>query len=176
MKPALEPPVPAAALEQIAPLQEAAIGASRVDYALNVTVVYEDPATRRWASEFCERVAGLVGQDTVRRTWWKIGELSEPAVLAGAVSTALRADVIVVAVRAAEGLPLPFYVWVDAWLPHHRQGAAALVALIAMPDNPGARLDRARDYLQTVARRGCLDFLIEERKVTVDACAPPWQV
>jgi hypothetical protein len=92
------------------------------------------------------------------------------------VSTALRADVIVVAVRAADGLPLPFYVWVDAWLPHHPQGSAALVALIAMPDNPGARLDRARDYLQTVARRGRLDFLIEERKVTVDAGAPPWQV
>jgi hypothetical protein len=168
VKPVLEPQEQTGALAQLTPLQEAAHGVSPVEFTLNVAVVYEDLPTRRWASEFCGRVGKLFGPDTIRNTWWKMSELDEPAVLAGAVSTAMRADVIVVAVRAAEGLPLPFYVWVDSWLPYHPQGLSALVALIAMPDNPGAPLDRARNYLSAVARQGRLEFLVEERKF-----APP---
>lgn len=172
MKPALELQEPTAALAQITPLPEAVFGLSPLNYGLNVTVVYEDASTRYWADEFCGRVAKPFGQDTLSSTWWKLAELDEPAVLAGAVSTAMRADVIVVAVRAAEGLPLPFYVWVDSWLPHHAKGLSALVALIAMPENPGAQLDRARDYLRAVARQGRLDFLIEERKLNLDFSLP----
>ena len=171
MKPVLEAQGQTGVLERIVPVQEGVRGTLRPAYSLSVTVVYEDLPTRRWAVDFCERIAGLVGRESVSATWWKIAELSEPAVLAGAVSTALRADVIVVALRAAEGLPLPFYVWVDAWLPHRPQGLSALVALIAMPNNPGARLDRAREYLTAVARQGRLDFLVEERKLTMEPSA-----
>jgi hypothetical protein len=140
---------------------------------LNISVVYEDAPTRAWAAEVCERVAALTGKDALHSTWWKLSDLVEPAVLAGAVSTALRADVIVVAIRAAEGFPLPFYVWVDSWLPYHPQGTAALVALITLPDPPTVRLDRARTYLRAVARQGRLDFLLEERKLPVEASLPP---
>jgi hypothetical protein len=168
VKAALEPQGHPGVLEQIAPLQEAVFATSGVELSLSVTVVYEDLPTRVWARDFCGRVAALVGQDAIRSTWWRIGELSKPAVLAGAVSTAVRADVIVVAIHAAEGLPFPFYVWVDGWLPFRSQGVTALIALIAMPENPGARLDRARDYLRAVAKQGRLDFLVEERKLPVD--------
>jgi hypothetical protein len=168
---ALEPQGQPGVLESIGSLPEAVFGASGDEFRLSLTVVYEDLPTRLWARSFCGRVAELVGQDAVRCTWWKIGELSEPAVLAGAVSTAMRADVLVIAIRAAEGLPLPFYVWVDGWLSNRPQGGAALIALIAMPDNPGARLDRARDYLHAVARQGRLDFVVEERKLPVDVSA-----
>jgi hypothetical protein len=54
-------------------------------------------------------------------------------VLAGAVSKAMRADVIMVAIRATEGFPLPFYVWVGSWLPHRLRGKGELVALVAPP-------------------------------------------
>jgi hypothetical protein len=127
--------------------------------------VYEDAVARQWAGEVFERVAQLVGKDALRSTWWKMSDLNQPAVLAGAVSTAMRADVIVVAIHAAEGFPLPFYVWVDSWLPHHRQKPAALVALIGMPERPNLQLDGARDYLRAVARQGQLDFLSEDRKL-----------
>lgn len=172
VKTTLEPQGPTVALAQMPPVPEAAFGLSPLHYGLNVAVVYEDAPTRCWADEFCGRIAEPFGQDTIRSTWWKLNELEELAVLTGAVSTAMRADVIVVAVRAAEGLPLPFYVWVDSWLPHHEQRLSALVALIAMPDNPGARLDRARNYLRAVARQGRLDFLIEERKLNLDFSLP----
>lgn len=160
------------ARERITPVEGAARAGARGSCPLEVTVVYEDSASRRWACQFCDRVVELVGRDAVRSAWWKLGDLGEPAVLAGAVSTALRADVIIVTVRAAEGLPLPFYVWVDSWLPHHAPGTAALVALIAMPDNPGSQLDRASQYLRTVARQGRMDFHIEERKLSAEATTP----
>ena len=78
-----------------------------VSSGLNLSIVYEDAGSREWASDICRRVGQLVGQEIVRSTWWRLGDLSEPAVLAGAVSTAMRADIIVVALKAAEGLPLP---------------------------------------------------------------------
>ncbi len=131
--------------------------------ALNVCVLYEDAPTRDWARDVCGRVAKLVGGECLRITWWSLADLNEPAVLAGAVSTALRADVVVVAVRAAERFPLPFYVWADAWVPYHTKGAAALVALMALPQRPIPQMDRARDYLRAMAKQGRLDFLIEER-------------
>ena len=61
--------------------------------------------------------------------------MSDPAVLAGAVSKAMRADVIMVAIRATEGFPLPFYVWVGSWLPHRLRGKGELVALVAPPQS-----------------------------------------
>jgi hypothetical protein len=127
-------------------------------------VIYQDEATRQWALEVCERVAGAVGPAALNVRWWKLDDLSQPAVLAGAVSTALRADVLMVAIRASEGFPLPFYVWVNSWLPH-RLGKAALIALISLPECPSLALDRGREYLRAVARQGRLDFVLEERRL-----------
>jgi hypothetical protein len=135
------------------------------DRSLNVLVLYEDSPTREWSGEVCSRVAGLAEPDALRVTWWKMSDLSEPGVLAGAVSKAMRADVIVVAIRATDGLPLPFYVWVDSWLPHRPQGTGALVALLGFPERFVAPMERAREYLKALARKGHLDFLIEERKL-----------
>jgi hypothetical protein len=146
-------------------LDEAAPAPLGEGCALSVAVVYQDGSTKRWARQLCDRVTKIVGQDCVRITWWNISDLSEPGVLAGAVSTAMRADVIVVAIHAAKELPLPFYVWVEAWLPHRLQAMGSLLALIDMPDQADSQSDRARDYLRSIARLGRLDFLVEERKL-----------
>ncbi|HWX22712.1 MAG TPA: hypothetical protein VN578_22645 [Candidatus Binatia bacterium] len=151
---------------------ERAPEASRPELCLNVLVLYQDAQTRQWAGEVCERVAGLISHDAVRTTWWKMRDLSQPAVLAGAVSTAMRADIIFTAIHAAEGFPLAFYVWVDSWLPHRPQGTGALVALIGLPERMLPQMDRGRDYLRAVARKGRLDFLIEERRLLPVAPVP----
>jgi hypothetical protein len=135
--------------------------------ALNITVVYHDAATRAWAREVHNRVAKLAGKQCVRATWWKISDLVEPGVLAGAVSTAMRAEVIVVAVDAAEGLPFPFNVWVDTWLPHRMQTAGCLIALIGSSEQANGHLCRAREYLRAVAHAGGFEFLLQERRLPV---------
>src|SRR5258707_1912336 len=95
-------------------------------HILNAVLVYEDAATRQWAREVFERVKREAGHENARATWWKIGDLNEPAVLAGAASMAMRADVVVLAIRRREGMPLPFYVWVNSWLPHRLQRTGPL--------------------------------------------------
>ena len=156
-----------ASLEQIPLLQEAVL-ASGCESGLAVTVIYQDEPTRQWALEVCDRVGALAGTHALNIRWWKLEDLNQPAVLAGAVSTALRADVLMVAIRAAEAFPLPLNVWVNSWLPHRSPGKAALVALISFPERPALALDRGRQYLRAVARQGRLDFLLEERWLPAD--------
>src|SRR5579862_2788585 len=59
----------------------------------SVTFVYEDENTREWARKVCERMVRIAGIEGVRASWWKINDLSVPGILAGALSTAVRADI-----------------------------------------------------------------------------------
>jgi hypothetical protein len=133
-------------------------------YGLNVLVLYEDAETRNWAREAYERAAGVAGPENTCTTWWKIDDLSTPAVLAGAISTAMRADVILVAARATEALPMPFYVWAENWMPHRLPAAGALIALLANPEAGNTEQARFRQYLRSVARQGRMDLLLEDRQ------------
>jgi hypothetical protein len=135
----------------------------RDGYALNVCFLYQDAATKKWAKEVAERVAQQTGVESMRSTWWKMTDLSASGVLAGAVSIALRADVIVVAMDAAQGLPYPFYAWVESWLPHRFQPAGSLVVLMGNTEAAGTRASNIREYLRAVAHLGRMDFSLEER-------------
>jgi hypothetical protein len=135
-------------------------------YTLNVTLAYQDSQTRAWAREVYEQICKLAGgEEVVRATWWNIGELGEPGVLAGAVSKAIRADAIVLAVRADEGLPLPFYVWINSWLPHRALSNGALVTLVGHSERSAAHAGRVREYFRAVAKEGRLDLLTQERSL-----------
>jgi hypothetical protein len=131
-------------------------------YGLNVALVYEDAITWKWAKNVFDRAEKLVGSNLVRSTWWKLGDLSHPGVLAGAVSQAMRADLVVVAHSGTEGLPLPFYVWINSWLPHHLPGGSGLIALLSAVQKPNPESGRVREYLRAVAQQGRMHFLLAE--------------
>lgn len=143
-------------------LREALAGARR---ALNLVLLYEDTATRKWAGEAAEWVQQLAGDNPVRPMWWKLDNLSEPAVLAGAVSTSRQADVIIVCTLASEGLPLPFYVWVHEWVRHRPRKGGALVALLGLPERARPSLGRVREYLRAVAGQARMVFVAKERRL-----------
>lgn len=142
-----------------------ALLAARPELPLEATFIYEEPSTRQWATEVFHRLEQTAaGKRKIRSTWWKIEDFRHPGVLAGAVSTTMRAELIVVALRASEGLPLPFYFWVNAWLPHHLTGSGVLVALVG-PAEPGRpEAGRLREYLRSVARQGRFEFFLQERR------------
>jgi hypothetical protein len=152
-------------LSPIPRLDRTPAGSAEAKYSLNVVVVYEDSLARQWAMGVYERVAKVVGHSGVQTSWWQISDLCEPGVLAGAVSTALRADVVVVSIRAVDGLPLPFYVWVREWLPNRVSSAGALIALLPAPKKSDSRSGRVGQYLRAVAAQGRMDFLSEEREL-----------
>ena len=134
-------------------------------HALKLSVLYHDEQLRQWAQEVHTLARKLVRKTSLTATWWNIQLLSEPAVLAGAVSTAMHSDVIVLAIRSEAELPLAFYYWADAWLPHRFGEPGALLALLAVPEHPQAKSERTREYFRNLAHRGGLDFLADERQL-----------
>ena len=154
--------------EHIALLDKHIVLSPKGDSPICFVCVYEDTETREWAGKVYDRVSKLAGRQTVRPTWWRLSNLNSPGVLAAAVSTAMRADVIVVSVRAAEGLPLPFYAWTNTWSQHRFQTAGLLVALLGAPEQPSQKSGRVGDYLRAVAREARLDFLSELRNLATE--------
>jgi hypothetical protein len=149
--------------EQFTRLDKLVAESTGSGYDLNVTFVYEDAATRKWAREVFDRATKVAGDQSMRATWWKINDLSAAGVLAGAVSTAMRADVIVIATASCEGLPLPFYVWANSWLEHRSGKPGAIVALFGCTDNPTAQSGRLISYLGQVAKQCRMDLICESR-------------
>ena len=137
---------------------------------LNITLLYEDDETREWAREAFNRVVKLAGEQPVRPTWWRLSNLDQPGVLAAASSTAMRADVIVVAVRAAEGLPLPFYAWTNAWCPNRLQLNGVLVAMLGTSAKH-QRSGRVGDFLRVIAKEARLHLLLEQRSCVTPVTA-----
>jgi hypothetical protein len=132
------------------------------EYALNISIVYDGAETRKWAGDVYRRVEAAIGIDSTRATWWNVSDLAEPGVLAGAVSTAIRADMILIAVQGSEGLPLPFYFWINSWMPHRVSAAGALVALLGSPFPRNAESGRLQKFLRTVSRRARMELLVSE--------------
>ncbi len=157
-------------LEQNTLLDKLATDSLATGYSLNIVVLYEDPETRKWARDVYERAIRIAGQNAVRATWWKLDELGNPAVLAGAVSTAMRADVVVLAARATEALPLSFYVWAENWMSHRLSAGGALIALLSNAASGDKEQARFREYLRSVARHSRMELLLEPRELVEAAC------
>jgi len=150
---------------QLSQLDKLVTVTGRPGACVNAVFVYEDATTREWAREAHDRIVKLAGKETIRPTWWRLDNLSAPGILAAAVSTAMRADVIVVAVNATDSLPLPFYTWISSWLPNRLRGSGVLAAVVGQTKKASARSARIAKYLREVARAAHLEFLSETRKL-----------
>jgi hypothetical protein len=155
--------------ESISRLEKFIAVSPKDGWPLNVALIYEDAQTREWAREAYERVTKSAAEQGVRPTWWNLNNLGDPGVLAAAVSTAMRADVIVLAARAGEGMPLAFYTWINAWLPNRFYSGGVLAALLGKTQRSSARPARVGEYLREVARQGRMSFLLETRKLEAEA-------
>ena len=150
-------------LERIAPSDGVPIASAEGEHVLNVTMVYQDRTAREWATEMWGRVTQLVGKENISAASWSISDLARPGILVEAVRSAVRADVIVVAVSDAKELPPDLCAWIDVWLPRRVRGTGALVALIGLPEEPDHQAFSTQDYLRAVADNGGLDFFPQER-------------
>ena len=133
--------------------------------ALTITIVQEDAVTRRWAQQLWSRVGRLTGNGGICRECWNLAELVEKGVFEAAVRSAAKADVLVIAVRDAEPVPLLLRMWLDAW-PSQREGRpGAMVALIGVDAPPHREAGRVHRLLEQVAGKAGLEFLPRERKL-----------
>ena len=137
-------------------------------YEFKIAVVYQDTLAQDWAIQMCRPVRQKFGGENVQNTWHSVCSLSDPETLVEAAQAALAADVIVVAVHAADELPPELCAWIDVWLPRRLARVGALAALIGVAGEPAPGAIRTQEYLQAVARRGSLDFLPHERKLPAE--------
>ena len=125
-------------------------------YRLQISVVYQDEMARQWASRAVEEAAAVVGGDSVSCSWWDMHKLTNRAIGAEAFSGGHAADIIIVAVRAADRLPVGFYIWLSSFLEQRFCRDGLLVALVDGTRSIGAALQHC---LETLARKCTLDFL-----------------
>ena len=141
-------------------------------YEFKIAVVYQDTLAQSWAIQMCRPVRQKFGGEHVHNTWHSVHSLGDPEILVEAAQAALAADVIVVAVHAADELPPELCAWIDVWLPRRLARVGALAALIGVPGEPATQAIRTQEYLQAVALRGQLDFLPHERKLPAESGVP----
>jgi hypothetical protein len=147
-------------------LDESETASCSSGYEFKIAVVYQDTLAQSWAIQMCRPVRQQFGGENVQNTWHSVHSLSDPEILVEAAEAALAADVIVVAVHAADELPPELCAWIDVWLPRRLARVGTLAALIGVPGEPAPHAIRTQEYLQAVARRGQMDFLPHERKLT----------
>jgi hypothetical protein len=140
-------------------------------YTLNIVGVYQDMLTRYWAMQTCRWATQFARAGRVQNKWFSVDSLNDPGIFVDAVRSALVADVIVVSIHAADELPPDLCVWFEAWLPRRPTRVSALSALIGVAEPLDSQSVRTLEYLQTVARKGQLDFIPQERKRPVAAPA-----
>ena len=80
-------------------------GSATTDYVLQVTMLYPDLMTREWAPELGRQRVQPVRQDSVRAVGGRIQEMTRPEACLGATSRSVPAEVMVVAVSAADTSP-----------------------------------------------------------------------
>ena len=134
-------------------------------YVLKIAVIRQESLPREWTTQVSRHAIHLVGPRSVRTASWGLEELREPAALHAATEAAIGADILIVAVNGAGGLPSAVNDWIDSWLPHRLQREGALVAVIGVHRPATALAMRTRAYLHNVAAAAQLDFLSQERRL-----------
>jgi hypothetical protein len=137
---------------------------------LVLLATFEDSVTGMRVKEFCQGLSRNLGQhcQIVEHVWlfstFRLRELQEIA-----AEEASSSDLVIISVHQAESLPEEVKSWLDLWLDQKGARNAVLLALLdsGYEEVPGP----TQAYLQDVARRGGMEFLVE----STDVRAPRWQ-
>ena len=137
---------------------------------LALLATFEDSVTGMRVKEFCQDLSRHLGQQCqIIEHVWLLSTLRFRELQEIAAEEASVADLIIVSFHAAASLPDEVKGWIDLWLRHRGTRKAVLLALLDPADEgaPGA----IEAYLQEVARRGGMEFLVESGTVP----AARWQ-
>jgi len=133
---------------------------------LALLAVFEDSITGTRVREFCQGLARDLGErcQIIQHVWlfgtFRLRELQEIAAEEAAAS-----DLIIISVHQAEVLPDEVKSWIELWLSHKGDRQAVLLALLDATNDESPSPTQL--YLQDVARRGGLKFLVESKDASV---------
>jgi hypothetical protein len=132
---------------------------------LNAVMAYEETSTPERAKEaWSHLVCTLKGRYGPELPLWKFDVLRTPELRDVAATDAARADMILIATRGGGELPAEVKTWIEVWIAQKREAqdeqSTLAVLFDAPPDKVGAFALAQFAYLQRVARRGSMDFLV----------------
>ena len=122
---------------------------------LKVAIAYEGAAAAMCARQISERLAADLRSECEA---WRLESLVHPPLRELAVIAASEADMIIIATRAGEALPVHVKDWIESWLPRRKGGPAALVALFEEGGETLRDSSPLCAYLSRIAERGGMDF------------------
>ena len=137
---------------------------------LALLATFEYSVTGSRVKEFCQGLSCSLGQECqiIEHVWlfstFRLRELQEIA-----SEEASASDLVIISVHQAETLPDEVKCWVDLWLGHKAARHGVLLALLDPVYEGGSHSTEA--YLQDVARRGGMEFLV----ASSDVPATRWQ-
>jgi hypothetical protein len=133
---------------------------------LALLVAFEDSVAGMRVKEFCRDLARNVGQQCqIVEHVWLFSTLRQRELQEIAAEEALQADLIVISALRAEEAPDGVQRWIELWLRQKGSRPEMLVALLDPPYD-GAPV-ATEEYLQQVAKRGSMEFLVESLDVTL---------
>ena len=127
---------------------------------LTLLAAFEDSATCTRVKEFCQGLSRDLGPECkIMQHVWLFNTLRVRELQEIAAEEASVADLIIISVHQGESLPDEVRSWIDLWLEQKGPRRAVLLALLdpAYERSSGS----IRRYLEEVARRGGMDFLVE---------------
>ncbi len=132
----------------------------RQAHRLAFLATFEDSITGTRVKEFRQSLGRDLGRDCrlIEHIWlfntFRLRELQEIAAEEAAAS-----DLIIISAHRTDALPEEVRNWIDLWVRPIAQHPAVLVALLD-PVEEGAA-NPLQDYLQDVAKRGHMEFLVD---------------
>jgi hypothetical protein len=128
-------------------------------------MAYEDASLAERAQKAWDYlVSTLQGHHCSGLRLWQFDLLRTPEMRGAAAQDAAQADMILIATHGAGELPADVKEWIDGWLVQKRKAydhQSTLAALFdALPRTVGIPALAQFAYLQRVARRGNMDFLV----------------
>ena len=131
----------------------------------NAVMAYEDARLAERAQKAWEHLMStLQGDHCSGLRLWQFDLLRTAEMRGAAARDAAQADMILIATRGTGELPTDVKDWIDGWLVQKRKAydsQRTLAALFgALPMTVGIHALAQFAYLQRVARRGNMDFLV----------------
>jgi len=121
---------------------------------------FEDSATGTRVKEFCQRLSRHLGpQCRLIEHVWLFSTFRLPELQEIAAEEASTSDLVVISAHPGPSLPDEVQTWVELWLRNKGDRVTTLLALL--DPVPEEDHDPVQAYLQTVASRGNMAFLVE---------------
>ena len=143
----------------------------------NVMIAYEDFESGKQAKSTYDFLIENLGTNCrFASQMWKFDVLGIPKLREMAAKDAATADIVILACKGPNRLPIEVKAWIELWLAE-KNNAIALVALFDSPDADPQQVESTREYLSSVAKRGQMEFFMQpyELPMIPKAERPAWQ-